>query len=47
MSTAISILIGILLFSVIIVFHELGHMAVAKKNGIKVTEFMLGMVPKI
>ena len=47
MNTVVSILIGIVLFSVIIIFHELGHMIVAKKNGIKVTEFMLGMGPKI
>ena len=47
MNTVVSILIGILLFSVIIIFHELGHLVVAKKNGIKVTEFMLGMGPKI
>ena len=47
MNTVVSILIGIVLFSAIIIFHELGHLVVAKKNGIKVTEFMLGMGPKI
>lgn len=47
MNTVISIIIGVILLSVIIIFHELGHFIVAKKNGIKVTEFMLGMGPKI
>ena len=47
MDTVVSIIIGILLFSTIIIFHELGHLIVAKKNGIKVPEFMLGMGPKI
>ncbi len=47
MSTVVSILLGIFLFSVIIVFHELGHFIAARKNGIKVNEFMLGMGPKI
>ena len=37
------ILIAIIVFSVIILFHELGHFLLAKKNGIKVLEFSLGM----
>ena len=40
------ILIAIIVFSVIILFHELGHFLLAKKNGIKVLEFSLGMGPK-
>ena len=47
MDTVISIIVGILLFSTIIIFHELGHFIVARKNGIKVPEFMLGMGPKL
>lgn len=47
MDTVITILVGVLLFSVIIVFHELGHLIVAKKNGIRVDEFMVGFGPKI
>ena len=35
------ILIAIIVFSVIILFHELGHFLLAKKNGIKVLEFSL------
>ena len=41
------ILIAILIFSVIIIFHELGHFLLAKRNGIKVTEFSLGMGPRL
>lgn len=42
-----SIIIAILLFSIIIIFHELGHFLVAKLNGIRVTEFSLGLGPTI
>ena len=31
----------------IVVFHELGHFLLAKKNGIEVTEFSLGMGPRL
>lgn len=41
------ILIAILVFSVLILFHELGHFLLAKKNGIVVEEFALGMGPKL
>jgi regulator of sigma E protease len=43
----LKILIAILIFSVIIIFHELGHFLLAKRNGIKVTEFSLGMGPRL
>ncbi len=42
-----NIIISILIFSVIIVIHELGHFLLAKKNGIFVTEFSIGMGPRI
>lgn len=42
-----NILIAILIFSFIIVIHELGHFLLAKKNGIFVTEFSVGMGPRI
>ena len=38
---------ALLLFSFIVFFHELGHFALAKKNGIDVEEFAIGMGPKI
>lgn len=39
--------IAILIFSVIILFHELGHFLLAKRNGIRVNEFCLGLGPTI
>lgn len=41
------IILAILLFSFIIFFHELGHFLLAKKNGIDVNEFAIGMGPAI
>ena len=37
------IIIAILIFSLIIIFHELGHFLLAKANGIRVNEFCLGL----
>lgn len=42
-----SILIAILIFSIIVLFHELGHFLLAKANGIRVNEFSLGLGPTI
>ena len=42
-----SIIVAILMFSLVVIFHELGHFLFAKKNGIGVTEFCLGMGPKL
>lgn len=39
------IIIGILIFCVIVVVHELGHMLVAKANHIEVREFWVGFGP--
>lgn len=41
------IVIGVLLFSFIIFFHELGHFLLAKFSGIRVNEFALGMGPRL
>ena len=41
------IIIAILLFSFIVFFHELGHFLLAKKNGIDVQEFAIGMGPNL
>lgn len=41
------IILAIIIFSAIILFHELGHFLLAKKNGITVTEFSLGMGPRL
>ena len=41
------IIIAILLFSAIVIFHELGHFLLAKANKIRVDEFSLGLGPTI
>ena len=41
------IILALLIFSVIVIVHELGHFLLAKFNGITVTEFSLGMGPRI
>ncbi|MBE5950290.1 MAG: RIP metalloprotease RseP [Lachnospiraceae bacterium] len=42
-----SIVVSILVFSIIIIIHELGHFLLAKKNGIGVVEFSIGLGPTI
>ena len=42
-----SIFIALIIFSFIIIFHELGHFLLAKANGITVNEFCLGLGPKL
>ena len=44
-STVINVCIGLIVFGFIIFFHELGHFLIAKKNGIGVIEFAVGMGP--
>ena len=39
------IVLALLLFSFIVFFHEFGHFVLAKKNGIDVDEFAIGMGP--
>lgn len=41
------IVIAVIIFSAIILFHELGHFLLAKKNHVVVTEFSLGMGPRL
>lgn len=41
------IIVSLLIFSIIILFHELGHFLLAKRAGIKVNEFSLGLGPTI
>ncbi len=40
-----NIIIAIIIFSIIILFHELGHFLLAKANGVQVNEFALGLGP--
>lgn len=39
------VVLAIIIFSFIVFFHELGHFLLAKKNGIDVFEFAIGMGP--
>ena len=41
------IVIGVLLFEFIIFAHEFGHFITAKRSGVQVNEFALGMGPKL
>jgi len=43
----LSIIVAIIIFSLIILFHELGHFIFAKAAGIKVNEFCLGLGPTV
>lgn len=47
MERLVSIVSAFLIFCVIIVFHEFGHLLLAKRNGIMVPEFSLGFGPKL
>lgn len=44
---AVSIILFIIIFCVIVVSHEFGHFIIAKKNGIHVLEFFIGMGPTL
>ena len=41
------IILALLIFSVIVIVHELGHFLLAKYNGITVTEFSVGVGPRL
>ncbi len=43
----ISIIYTILIFSLIVVVHEWGHFIMARRNGVTVEEFAVGMGPKL
>ena len=42
-----SIVVALIIFSVIIIIHELGHFLLAKLNGVYVQEFTLGLGPTL
>ena len=44
MQTAVA---SIFIFLIVVTLHELGHFLVAKKVGIKVNEFSIGLGPKL
>ena len=43
----LNIILALLVFSILVVSHEFGHFLLAKKNGIGVIEFSVGMGPRI
>jgi len=43
----LNIIAALLVFSIIVIIHELGHFLLAKKNGITVVEFSIGMGPRL
>ena len=47
MSTIVSVLFAVLLFSILIFVHELGHFLTAKAFGVRVNEFSMFMGPAI
>lgn len=46
-NTLLSIIIAIIVFGLLVTSHEWGHFFVAKKNGVLVEEFSIGMGPSI
>ena len=38
---------GLIMFMLLVIIHELGHFAAARKFGVKVLEFGLGIPPKV
>lgn len=47
MSFLITTIVSILIFSLVVMIHELGHFLCAKKAGIQVNEFSIGMGPAL
>lgn len=47
MQIVLMIVVAIFVFGAVIFFHELGHFVAAKRSGIKVNEFALGMGPTL
>ncbi len=42
-----NIVVALLIFTIVVVIHEIGHFLLAKKNGVEVTEFSVGMGPRL
>ena len=47
LNTVLTVIIAVILFALIIGIHEFGHFITAKRCGVKVNEFSIGMGPKI
>lgn len=44
---AVSIILFLIIFFVVVISHEFGHFIIAKKNGIHVVEFFIGVGPSL
>ena len=44
---AVSVILFVVIFCVLVISHEFGHFIIAKKNGIHVVEFFVGMGPSL
>lgn len=42
-----TIILFIIIFSIVVISHELGHFLIARRNGIRVVEFSVGMGPTL
>ncbi len=42
-----TIIVFIIVFGILVIFHEFGHFITAKRSGILVREFSVGMGPKV
>lgn len=47
MEAILAVIVGLLALNLLIVLHELGHFIVAKRNGVEVEEFGLGLPPRL
>lgn len=47
MQTLIKILIALIIIGIVVAFHEFGHFIIAKSRGIAVSEFSIGMGPRL
>ncbi len=45
--TLVTIIVFILIFSILVIVHEFGHFAAARRAGVKVEEFGLGLPPRL
>ena len=42
-----TIILFIIIFSIVVISHELGHFLIGRRNGIRVVEFSVGMGPTL
>ena len=42
-----TIILFIVIFSIVVISHELGHFIIGRRNGIRVVEFSVGMGPTL